>query len=85
MTALHKDIPMTSENAPGPPVPDTIVLIHGLWMTPLSWEHWTERSRSVTSVPRLFLSQMASMRRHYLSRPTWRLWPSSKNRNDLRP
>lgn len=22
---------------------DTIVLIHGLWMTPLSWEHWTER------------------------------------------
>jgi len=23
--------------------PDTIVLIHGLWMTPLSWEHWTER------------------------------------------
>ncbi len=23
--------------------PDTIVLIHGLWMTPLSWEHWIER------------------------------------------
>ncbi len=23
--------------------PHTIVLIHGLWMTPLSWEHWTER------------------------------------------
>jgi hypothetical protein len=22
------------------PPPDTIVLIHGLWMTPLSWEHW---------------------------------------------
>jgi pimeloyl-ACP methyl ester carboxylesterase len=22
---------------------DTIVLIHGLWMTPLSWEHWSER------------------------------------------
>ena len=21
-------------------VPDTIVLIHGLWMTALSWEHW---------------------------------------------
>ncbi|MEP7219537.1 MAG: alpha/beta hydrolase, partial [Bacteroidota bacterium] len=20
--------------------PDTIVLIHGLWMTPLCWEHW---------------------------------------------
>ncbi len=23
--------------------PNTIVLIHGLWMTPLSWEHWIER------------------------------------------
>jgi len=22
------------------PAPDTIVLIHGLWMTPRSWEHW---------------------------------------------
>jgi alpha-beta hydrolase superfamily lysophospholipase len=21
---------------------DTVVLIHGLWMTPLSWEHWME-------------------------------------------
>jgi len=24
-------------------MPDTIVLIHGLWMTPLSWAHWSER------------------------------------------
>ncbi len=24
-------------------VKPTIVLIHGLWMTPLSWEHWAER------------------------------------------
>jgi pimeloyl-ACP methyl ester carboxylesterase len=23
--------------------PNTIVLIHGLWMTPRSWEHWKER------------------------------------------
>jgi pimeloyl-ACP methyl ester carboxylesterase len=23
--------------------PDTIVLIHGLWMTPFAWEHWVER------------------------------------------
>ena len=23
--------------------PDTILLIHGLWVTPLSWEQWTER------------------------------------------
>ncbi len=26
--------------------PDTIVLIHGLWMTPLCWEHWTERYKT---------------------------------------
>ena len=26
-----------------PQSPNTIVLIHGLWMTPLSWEHWIER------------------------------------------
>jgi pimeloyl-ACP methyl ester carboxylesterase len=24
----------------------TIVMIHGLWMTPRSWEHWAERYRS---------------------------------------
>lgn len=24
-------------------VTDTVVLIHGLWMTPLSWEHWVTR------------------------------------------
>src|ERR1700722_3431808 len=22
---------------------DTVVLIHGLWMTPLGWEHWVKR------------------------------------------
>jgi pimeloyl-ACP methyl ester carboxylesterase len=26
-----------------PTAADTIVLIHGLWMTPLCWEHWIER------------------------------------------
>ena len=26
--------------------PDTIVLIHGLWLTPLSWEKWIDRYRS---------------------------------------
>src|SRR5271165_5214997 len=25
--------------------PKTIVLIHGLWLTALSWEHWVERYR----------------------------------------
>jgi pimeloyl-ACP methyl ester carboxylesterase len=29
-------------NGPGPTASDTIVLIHGLWMTPRSWEHWVE-------------------------------------------
>ncbi|HKP59167.1 MAG TPA: alpha/beta fold hydrolase [Polyangiales bacterium] len=28
------------------PDADTIVLIHGLWMTPLCWEHWIERFSS---------------------------------------
>jgi pimeloyl-ACP methyl ester carboxylesterase len=30
---------MTPTDAPT----DTIVLIHGLWMTPLAWEHWVTR------------------------------------------
>ena len=34
---------MTAENATDAPAPDTIVLIHGLWMTPRSWEKWVER------------------------------------------
>jgi pimeloyl-ACP methyl ester carboxylesterase len=29
----------------GSGAPDTIVLIHGLWLTPHSWEHWAERYR----------------------------------------
>jgi pimeloyl-ACP methyl ester carboxylesterase len=28
-------------SAPG--TPDTVLLIHGLWMTPRSWEHWKKR------------------------------------------
>ena len=28
-----------------PTDPHTVVLIHGMWMTPLSWEHWAERYR----------------------------------------
>src|ERR1700738_3079725 len=30
-----------SQASPDPP--GTLVLIHGLWMTPLSWEHWVDR------------------------------------------
>jgi hypothetical protein len=33
---------MTAENTADPAAPDTIVLIHGLWVTPRSWEHWLE-------------------------------------------
>ena len=25
------------------PTPETIVLIHGFWVTPRSWEHWISR------------------------------------------
>ena len=31
---------------PDQATPDTIVLIHGLWMTALSWEHWVARYSS---------------------------------------
>lgn len=33
---------MTAENTANPAALNTIVLIHGLWMTPLSWEHWID-------------------------------------------
>jgi pimeloyl-ACP methyl ester carboxylesterase len=33
---------MTTENTPDPGAPDTIVLVHGLWVTPRSWEKWVE-------------------------------------------
>ena len=34
---------MTAENAPSETAPDTIVLVHGFWVTPRSWEKWVER------------------------------------------
>jgi pimeloyl-ACP methyl ester carboxylesterase len=34
---------MTAQNTPTPAAPDTIVLIHGLWVTSRSWEKWAER------------------------------------------
>src|SRR5829696_7471974 len=34
---------MTAENTPSALTPDTILLIHGLWMTPRSWEKWVGR------------------------------------------
>jgi esterase/lipase len=33
----------TTEGSPTPNSPDTIVLVHGFWATPRSWEKWSER------------------------------------------
>ena len=33
---------MTDNGAPQPTAPDTIVLVHGFWVTPRSWENWVE-------------------------------------------
>src|SRR4029450_101329 len=38
-----KEDSMTAEVTPTPAAPDTIVLIHGLWVTPRSWQKWVER------------------------------------------
>jgi pimeloyl-ACP methyl ester carboxylesterase len=34
---------LSAAHTPDPATPDTIVLIHGLWLTPLCWEHWIKR------------------------------------------
>jgi pimeloyl-ACP methyl ester carboxylesterase len=34
---------VSAKNIPDPADPDTVVLIHGLWMTPRSWEKWAAR------------------------------------------
>jgi pimeloyl-ACP methyl ester carboxylesterase len=34
---------VTVNGTPEPTAPDTIVLVHGFWVTPLSWEKWVER------------------------------------------
>jgi len=33
---------VTAENATNPAATDTIVLVHGFWVTPRSWEKWVE-------------------------------------------
>lgn len=33
-------------NTPDPTTPDTIVLVHGFWVTPRSWENWVEHYES---------------------------------------
>src|SRR5215207_215307 len=42
-TATLGGEPMTAENTADAGAPDTIVLIHGLWVTSRSWEKWAER------------------------------------------
>ena len=32
-----------TDNIPDAVAPDTIVLVHGFWVTPRSWEKWIER------------------------------------------
>jgi pimeloyl-ACP methyl ester carboxylesterase len=34
------DIPTPRPGGPAPGAPDTIVLVHGFWVTPRSWEDW---------------------------------------------
>jgi len=34
---------VTAENATNAAAADTIVLVHGFWVTPRSWEKWVER------------------------------------------
>ena len=34
---------MTTQNTPASAAPNTIVLVHGFWVTPISWEKWVER------------------------------------------
>ncbi len=42
-TMTIRRTPVTAENTADPSAPDTIVLIHGLWVTSRSWEKWAER------------------------------------------
>jgi pimeloyl-ACP methyl ester carboxylesterase len=37
---------VTAENTTATTAPDTIVLVHGFWVTPRSWEKWVERYES---------------------------------------
>ena len=44
---LTKGLPRQwTPRTPHPTAPDTIVLIHGFWVTPRSWEHWITRYES---------------------------------------
>ena len=37
--------------------PDTIVLVHGFWVTPRSWEHWIPRYEAKGSASSLRRTQ----------------------------
>src|SRR5438105_1733730 len=38
-----RSVAAMTTNTPNGAAPDTVVLIHGLWMTSLSWENWAAR------------------------------------------
>src|ERR1700735_1663940 len=40
---VREKLPYVQERSVTTPSASTVVLIHGLWMTPLAWEHWVER------------------------------------------
>src|SRR3712207_8509389 len=42
-TMTNRRTAVIAENTADPSAPDTIVLIHGLWVTSRSWEKWAER------------------------------------------
>ena len=56
---------MADNGTPEPTVPDTIVLVHGFWVTPLSWERWIERYEDKATVcsPRPTRALRARLRR----------------------
>jgi pimeloyl-ACP methyl ester carboxylesterase len=43
MGLSEASLPAKREQPVTTPKSTTVVLIHGLWMTPLAWEHWVER------------------------------------------
>ena len=58
--------------------PDSIVLIPGLWMTALSWEHWVERfrARGFTTIAKSWPRSNAHSR-SYLNRQC--AWASTRS------
>ena len=54
---------------PAQVTPDTIVLIHGFWMTPRSWEHWKARYEAKATAPHAGLPRLRGRGRGAERRP----------------